>query len=64
MFYVQKQSSNLLDELPELTDDLESHVPWMSDALGEFTLRVTERQTVQKRFIKIKVMTSTVFICI
>ncbi|XP_040054587.1 bifunctional peptidase and (3S)-lysyl hydroxylase JMJD7 isoform X2 [Gasterosteus aculeatus] len=35
VFYVQKQSSNLLDELPELTDDLESHVPWMSDALGK-----------------------------
>ncbi|KAM8914107.1 bifunctional peptidase and (3S)-lysyl hydroxylase JMJD7 isoform 2-T2 [Spinachia spinachia] len=35
VFYVQKQSSNLLDELPELTDDLEPHVPWMSDALGK-----------------------------
>ncbi|CAJ1074939.1 bifunctional peptidase and (3S)-lysyl hydroxylase JMJD7 [Xyrichtys novacula] len=35
VFYVQKQCSNLLDELPELTDDLESHVPWMSTALGK-----------------------------
>ncbi|XP_041669257.1 bifunctional peptidase and (3S)-lysyl hydroxylase JMJD7 [Cheilinus undulatus] len=34
VFYVQKQCSNLLDELPELTDDIESHVPWMSTALG------------------------------
>ncbi|XP_067335690.1 bifunctional peptidase and (3S)-lysyl hydroxylase JMJD7 isoform X2 [Channa argus] len=33
VFYVQKQCSNLLEELPELTDDLEPHVPWMSTAL-------------------------------
>ncbi|KAF0043762.1 hypothetical protein F2P81_002920 [Scophthalmus maximus] len=32
----KKQSSNLLDELPELTDDLERHVPWMSAALGVY----------------------------
>ncbi|XP_060919797.1 bifunctional peptidase and (3S)-lysyl hydroxylase JMJD7 isoform X1 [Labrus mixtus] len=35
VLYVQKQCSNLLDELPELTDDLEPHVPWMSTALGK-----------------------------
>ncbi len=38
VFYVQKQCSNLLDELPELTDDLEPHVSWMSAALGELRL--------------------------
>lgn len=36
VFYVQKQCSNLLEELPELTEDVEPHVPWMSAALGEF----------------------------
>ncbi|XP_034063327.1 bifunctional peptidase and (3S)-lysyl hydroxylase JMJD7 [Gymnodraco acuticeps] len=35
VFYVQKQCSNLLDELPELTDDVEPHVSWMSNALGK-----------------------------
>lgn len=35
MFYVQKQCSNLLEELPELTGDVEPHIPWMSAALGE-----------------------------
>ncbi|XP_078133513.1 bifunctional peptidase and (3S)-lysyl hydroxylase JMJD7 [Sander vitreus] len=35
VFYVQKQCSNLLDELPELTDDVETHVSWMSAALGK-----------------------------
>lgn len=35
MFYVQKQCSNLLEELPELTDDVEHHIPWMSAALGD-----------------------------
>lgn len=35
MFYVQKQCSNLLEELPELTDDVEPHISWMSAALGE-----------------------------
>ncbi|XP_042338789.1 bifunctional peptidase and (3S)-lysyl hydroxylase Jmjd7-like [Plectropomus leopardus] len=38
VLYVQKQCSNLLEELPELTDDVEPHVSWMSAALGEFTL--------------------------
>ncbi|XP_030299033.1 bifunctional peptidase and (3S)-lysyl hydroxylase JMJD7 isoform X2 [Sparus aurata] len=33
VFYVQKQCSNLTEELPELTDDVEPHVSWMSDAL-------------------------------
>ncbi|XP_028294165.1 bifunctional peptidase and (3S)-lysyl hydroxylase JMJD7 isoform X6 [Gouania willdenowi] len=33
--YVQKQCSNLLQELPELTSDMEPHVPWMSTALGK-----------------------------
>ncbi|XP_022053551.1 bifunctional peptidase and (3S)-lysyl hydroxylase JMJD7 [Acanthochromis polyacanthus] len=35
VFYVQKQCSNLLLELPELTDDLEPHISWMSSALGK-----------------------------
>uniref|UniRef100_A0A667ZBE5 Bifunctional peptidase and (3S)-lysyl hydroxylase JMJD7 n=1 Tax=Myripristis murdjan TaxID=586833 RepID=A0A667ZBE5_9TELE len=35
VFYVQKQSSNLLQELPELAADVEEHVPWMSEALGK-----------------------------
>ncbi|XP_074517745.1 bifunctional peptidase and (3S)-lysyl hydroxylase JMJD7 isoform X2 [Sebastes fasciatus] len=35
VLYVQKQCSNLLEELPELTDDLEPHVSWMSAALGK-----------------------------
>ncbi|XP_070834906.1 bifunctional peptidase and (3S)-lysyl hydroxylase JMJD7 isoform X1 [Chaetodon trifascialis] len=35
VLYVQKQCSNLLDELPELTDDVEPHVSWMSAALGK-----------------------------
>ncbi|XP_028993889.1 bifunctional peptidase and (3S)-lysyl hydroxylase JMJD7 isoform X4 [Betta splendens] len=33
VFYIQKQCSNLLEELPELTQDVEPHVPWMSSAL-------------------------------
>uniref|UniRef100_A0A3P8VVP6 Bifunctional peptidase and (3S)-lysyl hydroxylase JMJD7 n=1 Tax=Cynoglossus semilaevis TaxID=244447 RepID=A0A3P8VVP6_CYNSE len=35
IFYVQKQCSNLLEELPELKDDVEPHISWMSDALGK-----------------------------
>ncbi|XP_006632536.3 bifunctional peptidase and (3S)-lysyl hydroxylase JMJD7 isoform X1 [Lepisosteus oculatus] len=35
VFYVQKQCSNLTEELPELTEDLETHIPWMSEALGK-----------------------------
>nr|XP_023654534.1 jmjC domain-containing protein 7 isoform X1 [Paramormyrops kingsleyae] len=35
VFYVQKQCSNLTEELPELTGDLEPHIPWMSEALGK-----------------------------
>ncbi|XP_071750370.1 bifunctional peptidase and (3S)-lysyl hydroxylase JMJD7 isoform X1 [Centroberyx gerrardi] len=35
VFYVQKQCSNLLEELPALTSDLEPHVSWMSAALGK-----------------------------
>uniref|UniRef100_A0A3P8RNG2 Bifunctional peptidase and (3S)-lysyl hydroxylase JMJD7 n=1 Tax=Amphiprion percula TaxID=161767 RepID=A0A3P8RNG2_AMPPE len=35
VFYVQKQCSNLLLELPELNDDLEPHISWMSSALGK-----------------------------
>lgn len=36
VFYVQKQCSNLTEELPELTEDVEPHIPWMSEALGVF----------------------------
>lgn len=35
VYYVQKQCSNLTEELPELTGDVQTHIPWMSDALGE-----------------------------
>ncbi|XP_062326206.1 bifunctional peptidase and (3S)-lysyl hydroxylase JMJD7 isoform X3 [Osmerus eperlanus] len=35
VFYVQKQCSNLMEELPELTGDVEPHIPWMSEALGK-----------------------------
>lgn len=34
VFYVQKQCSNLTEELPELTRDVQAHIPWMSEALG------------------------------
>lgn len=35
VFYVQKQCSNLLQELPELTADVQPHIAWMSTALGK-----------------------------
>ncbi|KAM9466088.1 bifunctional peptidase and (3S)-lysyl hydroxylase JMJD7 isoform 1-T1 [Clarias gariepinus] len=35
VFYVQKQCSNLTEELPELTGDVQVHIPWMSEALGK-----------------------------
>lgn len=35
VFYVQKQCSNLTAELPELTGDVETHITWMSEALGK-----------------------------
>ncbi|XP_030213205.1 bifunctional peptidase and (3S)-lysyl hydroxylase JMJD7 isoform X2 [Gadus morhua] len=34
VYYVQKQCSNLTEELPELTPDIEEDIPWMSQALG------------------------------
>lgn len=37
VFYVQKQCSNLTEELPELTGDVKTHIPWMSEALGMST---------------------------
>ncbi|TRZ00661.1 hypothetical protein DNTS_013000 [Danionella cerebrum] len=33
VFYIQKQCSNLMEELPELTGDVQTHIPWMSEAL-------------------------------
>ncbi|TSO25184.1 JmjC domain-containing protein 7 [Bagarius yarrelli] len=33
VFYVQKQCSNMTEELPELTADIQTHIPWMSEAL-------------------------------
>nr|XP_043873976.1 bifunctional peptidase and (3S)-lysyl hydroxylase JMJD7 isoform X2 [Solea senegalensis] len=36
VFYVQKQCSNLLDQLSQLSDDMETHVSWMTSALGKF----------------------------
>ncbi|XP_056152337.1 bifunctional peptidase and (3S)-lysyl hydroxylase JMJD7 isoform X2 [Lampris incognitus] len=35
VFYVQKQCSNLTEELPDLTEDVEPHISWMSQALGK-----------------------------
>lgn len=35
VLYVQKQCSNLPTELPQLLPDIESHVPWASESLGE-----------------------------
>ncbi|XP_065109754.1 bifunctional peptidase and (3S)-lysyl hydroxylase JMJD7 [Paramisgurnus dabryanus] len=35
VFYVQKQCSNLTEEIPELTGDVLTHIPWMSEALGK-----------------------------
>uniref|UniRef100_A0A8C5PXK3 Bifunctional peptidase and (3S)-lysyl hydroxylase JMJD7 n=1 Tax=Leptobrachium leishanense TaxID=445787 RepID=A0A8C5PXK3_9ANUR len=35
VFYIQKQCSNLTEEFPELLLDVESHIPWMSEALGQ-----------------------------
>lgn len=37
VFYVQKQCSNLTEELPELTGDVQTHISWMSEALGKST---------------------------
>ena len=36
VLYVQKQCSNLPTELPQLLPDVEPHVPWASEALGEW----------------------------
>ncbi|XP_067847318.1 bifunctional peptidase and (3S)-lysyl hydroxylase JMJD7 isoform X2 [Heptranchias perlo] len=35
VFYVQKQCSNLTQEFPQLLQDVDSHIPWMSEALGK-----------------------------
>ncbi|XP_018087752.1 bifunctional peptidase and (3S)-lysyl hydroxylase Jmjd7 [Xenopus laevis] len=35
VFYIQKQCSNLTEEFPELVEDVENHIPWMSEALGK-----------------------------
>ncbi|XP_072896420.1 bifunctional peptidase and (3S)-lysyl hydroxylase JMJD7 isoform X1 [Hemitrygon akajei] len=35
VFYIQKQCSNLTQEFPELLKDVESHIPWMTEALGK-----------------------------
>ncbi|CAL8273899.1 unnamed protein product [Merluccius merluccius] len=34
VYYVQKQCSNLTEELPELMADIEEDIPWMNQALG------------------------------
>nr|XP_020477059.1 jmjC domain-containing protein 7-like isoform X2 [Monopterus albus] len=49
VFYVQKQCSNLLQELPELTDDLEPHVSWMSTALECTSSDVSILQTYSQQ---------------
>ncbi|KAG8126141.1 putative JmjC domain-containing protein [Naja naja] len=38
VFYVQKQCSNLTEEFPELIDDVEPEIPWMSEALEFFDI--------------------------
>ncbi|KAE8587146.1 hypothetical protein XENTR_v10021878 [Xenopus tropicalis] len=35
VFYIQKQCSNLTEEFPELVEDVENHIPWMSETLGK-----------------------------
>uniref|UniRef100_UPI00398F2EF5 bifunctional peptidase and (3S)-lysyl hydroxylase JMJD7 isoform X2 n=1 Tax=Pristiophorus japonicus TaxID=55135 RepID=UPI00398F2EF5 len=35
VFYVQKQCSNLTEEFPQLLQDVDSHIPWASEALGK-----------------------------
>ncbi|XP_030633742.1 bifunctional peptidase and (3S)-lysyl hydroxylase JMJD7 [Chanos chanos] len=35
VFYVQKQCSNLTEELPELIGDVQPNIPWMSEAIGK-----------------------------
>ncbi|XP_041131650.1 bifunctional peptidase and (3S)-lysyl hydroxylase JMJD7 isoform X2 [Polyodon spathula] len=35
VFYMQKQCSSLTEELPELTRDVDTEIPWMSKALGK-----------------------------
>ncbi|XP_038078293.1 bifunctional peptidase and (3S)-lysyl hydroxylase Jmjd7-like [Patiria miniata] len=35
VFYVQKQNSNLLSEFRDIIDDVETELPWASEALGK-----------------------------
>ena len=35
VFYVQKQNSNLLSEFSEIIEDVETELPWASEALGK-----------------------------
>ncbi|XP_048456421.1 bifunctional peptidase and (3S)-lysyl hydroxylase JMJD7 [Rhincodon typus] len=35
VFYVQKQCSNLTEEFPQLLQDIDPHIAWMSEALGK-----------------------------
>ncbi|XP_078263196.1 bifunctional peptidase and (3S)-lysyl hydroxylase JMJD7 [Rhinoraja longicauda] len=35
VFYVQKQCSNLTEEFPQLLKDVDSHIPWVTEALGK-----------------------------
>ncbi|XP_053553801.1 bifunctional peptidase and (3S)-lysyl hydroxylase JMJD7 [Bombina bombina] len=35
VYYIQKQCSNLTEEFQELIGDVESHIHWMSEALGK-----------------------------
>ena len=36
VFYVQKQNSNLLSEFSDIIDDVETDLPWASEALGNW----------------------------
>lgn len=54
MFYVQKQCSNLLEELPELADDVDPHISWMSTALGDERNPSTSIRFLNSFLFKIK----------
>ncbi|XP_064417945.1 bifunctional peptidase and (3S)-lysyl hydroxylase JMJD7-like isoform X2 [Latimeria chalumnae] len=45
VFYVQKQCSNLTEEPPELMEDLEAEIPWMSEALVPPEVKITPRKS-------------------
>lgn len=34
VYYLQRQNSNLIEELPELLQDIDRHIPWATEAFG------------------------------